>query len=370
MSKKLAVNYEGKFCYNIHIEQSFLSLSEYLKELIPSPDNKLCIVTDTNVAKLYLKVVKKIVENRFSSAETFIFDAGEASKNMSTVEKLYQHLINHHFDRKDFLLALGGGVVGDLTGFTAATYLRGISFIQVPTTLLSQVDSSIGGKTGVDFLQYKNMVGAFYMPKMVYINTAVLKTLPKVQFQSGMGEVIKHGLIQNSAYYRWLKEHQKEICALDTAVMEHLVYESCAIKKKVVEEDPKELGIRAYLNFGHTFGHAVEKLSNFSLYHGQCVAIGIHAAAYLSMQNHQLTLEEYEDILITLRQFSLPIMADSILAEEILQVSKSDKKMEGNQIKFVVLEHIGEACIDRSYNNENLLQAINRITGQTEQEYA
>lgn len=366
MSETLAVNYEDEFCYNIHIEKSFLSLSAYLKEFVTASSQKICIVTDSNVANLYLCEVKKLCCEHFSSVESFVFEAGEVSKNIGSVEELYQHLINNHFDRKDFLLALGGGVVGDLTGFTAATYLRGISFIQVPTTLLSQVDSSIGGKTGVDFLQYKNMVGAFYMPKMVYINTAVLKTLPPVQFQSGMGEVIKHGLIQNASYYQWLKENRKKICALDSATMERLVLESCKIKKKIVEEDPKEHGIRAYLNFGHTFGHAVEKLSDFSLYHGQCVAIGMRGAAYLSMKNHQLSQEEYEDILTTLRQFNLPIVIDSISSEDILQASKSDKKMEGTQIKFVVLEHIGEACIDRSYQNSDLLQAINNITGQTE----
>ena len=188
-------------------------------------------------------MLKNILTKSFPQIFCYEFQAGEASKNTDTVNGVYEFLIQNHFDRHDLMIALGGGVVGDLTGFTAATYLRGIDFIQVPTSLLSEVDSSIGGKTGVDFMQYKNMVGVFYQPKLVYMNLNVLKTLPKDQLISGFGEILKHGLIRNHDYF---------------------------LKRDVVERDPKEKGERALLNFGHTIGHAVEKLSDFGLSHGVC----------------------------------------------------------------------------------------------------
>lgn len=361
MSKKLEVMYDGKPCYPIYLEQSFDAFLHHYCSLSSSKHKKVCIVTDSGVADLYLSEMENICKKQFSDVFSFVFPQGEASKNLDTVQKLYLELINKIFDRKDLLIALGGGVVGDLTGFTAATYLRGIDFIQVPTTLLSQVDSSIGGKTGVDFSQFKNMVGAFYMPRMVYINTAVLRTLPVVQFQSGMGEVIKHGLIKSRSYYQWLKESHDAIMALDDSVLEEMIYESCKIKKAVVEEDPKEHGIRAHLNFGHTIGHAVEKLSDFTLYHGQCVAIGMRGAAYLSTVNHQMSPEVYRDILETIESFGLPTTVSGFDATSILDATKSDKKMDAGHIKFVVLDSVGEAVIDTNYTDDMLLSAISTI---------
>ncbi len=361
MSKQLLVHYEGNPCYHIFIENDFASFLHHMEGIVGLTYRKVCIVSDSEVAKIYLNEMENICKERFEVVESFVFPNGEASKNLETVEKLYQKLINCHFDRKDLLIALGGGVVGDLTGFTASTYLRGIDFIQVPTTLLSQVDSSIGGKTGVDFLQYKNMVGAFYMPRMVYINTSVLRSLPKEQFSSGMGEVIKHGLIKNAAYYEWLKVHHDEICDLKPDVVAEMIFESCKIKKTVVEEDPKEQSIRVHLNFGHTLGHAIEKLSDFSLYHGECVAIGMHGAAYLSLKNHGITQNEYQDILNTIQSFGLPISIQNYVPDEILAATKSDKKMDGANIKFVILEHIGEAVVNKTYTDEALLDAISMM---------
>ncbi len=364
MIKDLDVSYEGKLAYHIFLEDSYDNFLEKLKNdanFADSAEKKICIVTDFNVANLYLDEVQNLCQNHFAKVETFIFPAGEASKNLTTVEKLYQDLINSHFDRGDFLLALGGGVVGDLTGYAAATYLRGIRFIQMPTTLLSQVDSSIGGKTGVDFLQYKNMVGAFYMPSMVYINVSTLKSLPEVQFQSGMGEVIKHGLIQDADYYQWLKSNRDAILSLEADALMEMVSISCQIKRTVVQEDPKEQGIRAYLNFGHTLGHAVEKLSDFSLYHGQCVAIGMVGAAYLSVKTHGLSENDFADIVATIEAFGLPTAATDYVADEILFATKSDKKMTSSGVKFVVLEKLGEAAIDKSYSDAQLLEAIGQI---------
>lgn len=359
MSKKLNVKYEGKPCYNIRVESSFSSLAESLQEDLDNLQRKVCIVTDSHVAALYLDEIASICGDLFSKVISFVFPAGEASKNMDTVQKLYLSLIENHFDRGDLLIALGGGVVGDLTGFAAATYLRGIDFLQIPTTLLAQVDSSIGGKTGVDFQQYKNMVGAFHMPRMVYMNTATLNTLPAEQFSSGMAEIIKHGLIRDEAYYRWISDHREGICGLDPELLEEMIYRSCQIKGSVVEEDPKEKGVRAHLNFGHTVGHAVEKLSDFRLSHGYSVALGMKAAAYLSKKLGYLSGEDISEMLSVFASFglpvSLPLEEDS---REILQATKSDKKMAGKQIKFIILTAVGTAQIYREFTDEDLLEAI------------
>ena len=359
MSKKLNVKYEGKPCYNIRVESSFSSLEKSLREDLDNLQRKVCIVTDSHVAALYLDEIASICGDLFSKVISFVFPAGEASKNMDTVQKLYLSLIENHFDRGDLLIALGGGVVGDLTGFAAATYLRGIGFLQIPTTLLAQVDSSIGGKTGVDFQQYKNMVGAFHMPRMVYMNTATLNTLPAEQFSSGMAEIIKHGLIRDEAYYRWISDHREGICGLDPELLEEMIYRSCQIKGSVVEEDPKEKGVRAHLNFGHTVGHAVEKLSDFRLSHGYSVALGMKAAAYLSKKLGYLSGEDISEMLSVFASFglpvSLPLEEDS---REILQATKSDKKMAGKQIKFIILTAVGTAQIYREFTDEDLLEAI------------
>ena len=282
MSKCINVKYEGKPLYNIVIEQSFDKLAEEFDKLGVT-GRKLCIVSDSNVAPLYAKHIEEQLLKTGNKVFTFVFEAGEANKNLDTVEDVYEFLIKNHFDRKDMLVALGGGVVGDLTGFTAATYLRGISFIQVPTSLLAQVDSSIGGKTGVDFRAYKNMVGAFYQPKLVYMNISVLKSLSDRLFNSGFGEIIKHGLIKDAAYYEWLRDNISNIKSRNSDALEQMIYVSCNIKREVVEKDPKEKGDRALLNYGHTLGHAIEKLMNFKLYHGECVTLGMIAALRISV---------------------------------------------------------------------------------------
>lgn len=364
MGRKITVNYEQKPCYDIELQQSFQELPEKLKAL-GYENRKVCIVTDSNVGKLYLEEFQALLEPVFSKCVSYTFEAGESSKNTDTVGKVYEHLILNSFDRKDLLVALGGGVVGDLTGFTAATYLRGIDFVQVPTTLLAQVDSSIGGKTGVDFMQYKNMVGAFYMPKLVYMNLSVLKTLPKRQIASGMGEIIKHGLIKDEAYFSYILENSAKIQALEMEALEELVYGSCEIKRNVVESDPKEQGERALLNFGHTLGHAIEKLSGFSLYHGECVALGMAGAGYISMKLGYITEKQLHMIEETIKSYNLPIcLAEfSHTPEEILAATKLDKKMESGKIKFIVLKEIGNAVITKELTDEEILAGITYVTG-------
>ena len=231
MAKSIPVKANDSIIYHIELVHDFSMLPAFLQELGYGHSQKICIVTDSNVAPLYARDVQDLLEKEFDTVILHTFEAGEHNKNLETVNALYQTLIEQHFDRQDLLVALGGGVVGDLTGFAAATYLRGIDFIQVPTTLLSQVDSSIGGKTGVDFMQYKNMVGAFYQPKLVYMNLSVLQSLPSRQIISGMGEIIKHGLIKDAAYYEWLMAHHDAILALEPAVMEEMIARSCEIKR-------------------------------------------------------------------------------------------------------------------------------------------
>lgn len=361
MAKDLPVTLDGKVIYHIKLTDSFQGLAEELKQLEYQADQKICIISDSNVAKLYAETVKNILTKSFPQIFCYEFQAGEASKNTDTVNGVYEFLIQNHFDRHDLMIALGGGVVGDLTGFTAATYLRGIDFIQVPTTLLSQVDSSIGGKTGVDFMQYKNMVGAFYQPKLVYMNLSVLQSLPSRQIISGMGEIIKHGLIKDAAYYEWLMAHHDAILALEPAVMEEMIARSCEIKREVVEHDPTEKGERALLNFGHTIGHAIEKLCGFSLYHGECVGLGILAAAYLSKKQGNLTEEQLAGIRQCLSAFGFQTQIDGISTDAVLSATKSDKKMVGNQVKFILLHTIGDAYIYRELSDAQILDGIRYV---------
>nr|WP_289063381.1 3-dehydroquinate synthase [uncultured Anaerostipes sp.] len=354
---KIDIKTDGKKIYEIHLEDSFENLMDSM-EFLDLPGRKVCIVTESNVAPIYLQEIYKRISQKAAKVVTFSFTAGEANKQLATIEKIYEQLIRNHFDRKDLLVALGGGVVGDMTGFAAATYLRGIDFIQIPTTLLAQVDSSIGGKTGVDFLQYKNMVGAFHQPKLVYINTAALKSLPEREYFSGMGEVIKHGLIKDSGYYQWIKDHKKEIKDRDEQILREMIYRSCLIKGGVVERDPKEQGERALLNFGHTLGHAIEKLKEFQWLHGECVGVGCQLAAMISAGRGEISQDDVKDIKDTFKEFDLWKPVGEIDPEEVVQTTKSDKKMEGNHVKFILLHQIGEAFIDRSVTEEEMRHAL------------
>lgn len=358
----MTVNYDAKPCYKITFQDSFHHLGSYLKDLGYSSAVKICIITDTNVAPLYLDEVVKNLQTNFHTITSFTFQAGEEHKNLDTISSIYNKLIEEHFDRKDLMLALGGGVTGDMCGFAASTYLRGIDFIQIPTTLLAQVDSSIGGKTGVDFRQYKNMVGAFYQPKLVYINLNVLKTLPNDHFYAGMGEVVKHGLIQDKEYFHWLCSNASAIMERRIDVLGEMIQKSCNIKRYVVENDPKEKGERALLNFGHTIGHAVEKLSDFRLIHGYCVALGMIAACSISEKRGMISHSDFLHIRESFQLFHLPEKIPfSINEQDIISVTKLDKKMESGKIKFILLECVGRACIRKDVSEEEMLDAIRII---------
>lgn len=360
MSQRLTINQNNNPIYDIVYEHDFNSLAGEL-DAFDIINKKLCIITDSKVNSFYSDEICSLLKDKCKKLIIYVFPNGEQSKNLDTVKNIYEFLIQNQFDRKDMLLALGGGVVGDMTGFAAATYLRGIDFVQIPTTLLAQVDSSIGGKTGVDLDQYKNMVGAFYMPKLVYMNVSTLKTLDDRQYYSGMGEVLKHGLIKSASFYEWIIDHMYEIHERDLETLEEMVYKSCNCKKIVVEKDPTEKGERAILNFGHTIGHAIEKAKNFELTHGECVALGCVAAAYISWNRNLLTKEEYYEIRDMFVPFNLPISIDKIDPEEVLALTTSDKKVEGDHIKFILLKKVGKAVIDTTVTKDEIMTGIHEI---------
>ncbi len=353
----ITVHREGRPAYPIWLTDSFEDLTPAVSSL-SLRERKVCIVADSHVAGLYLEQALQAFRAVAGNSVSFVFPAGEEQKNLDTVKDLYGFLIRHSFDRKDVLAALGGGVTGDLTGFAASTYLRGIPFIQIPTTLLSQVDSSIGGKTGVDLDAYKNMVGAFYMPKLVYINVSVLKSLPEEQFSSGMGEVIKHGCIRSADYFDWLCGHREAIKSRRPDALMETVKGSCLIKRAVVEEDPMEQGIRAVLNFGHTLGHAIEKEKNFTMSHGACVGAGSLAAAWLSAKRGKLPREDLQRLRDLLQYFGLPVTVSGLCEDAVLEAAAHDKKMDSGVLRFILLNAIGDAYIDRTVTAQEMREAL------------
>ncbi|MGN0382702.1 MAG: 3-dehydroquinate synthase [Eubacterium sp.] len=355
------VTYNQKPCYDIIFNDTFDLLAQNISKIFKG--TRICIVTETNVGPLYAEKVLESINSICNNIKIFTFNAGEDNKNLNTVNDIYHFLITNKFDRNDMLIALGGGVTGDITGFCAATYLRGIDFIQIPTSLLAQVDSSIGGKTGVDFECYKNMVGAFKQPKMVYINVSTLKTLPEREYISGMGEIIKHGIIKDSQYFWWLHNNSKQILEREPEIILKMIIRSCIIKKLVVEDDPEEKGERALLNFGHTLGHAIEKELNFSLLHGECVSLGICCASYISQIRGFMDENDLDDIIDTLMDFSLPCKITDINKDNIISYTKNDKKAIGDSIKFILSDHIGHAFICKSVTDDEMSKSLDFLMG-------
>ncbi len=343
--------------YPIIFNNSFEGLENELKE-IGLLGNKICIITDDNVDPLYGDFVENFFIRLGSRVIKYSISPGEDSKNLNTVEQIYSKCLQSQFDRKSVIVALGGGIVGDVAGFVASTYLRGINFIQIPTTLLAQNDSSVGGKVGVNYKKHKNMVGAFYQPKMVYMNTEVLSTLSRREFASGMSEVIKHGLIRDRAFYNYINDNVYLIKTLDHQTISHMNYTSCSIKGDVVKQDEREGSIRKILNFGHTIGHAIETLSNFDYLHGEGVSLGIVAAAHISLQRGMLTHVEYISIINTLELYNLPTRLTNILSEDIYNQLFYDKKVSENKVIFILLNGIGNCVEVNNVTKQEVLKSI------------
>lgn len=307
---------------------------------------RVMVVTNDVVAPLYLERVLTSLGERV--AATVILPDGESHKDLAAVDQIYNRLMQDKFDRNTTLVALGGGVIGDITGFAAATYQRGINFIQIPTTLLAQVDSSVGGKTGVNHPLGKNMIGAFYQPRCVLADTEVLASLPPREIKAGLAEVVKYGLIDDSDFFAWLAANSAGILAQDQACLRRVIQTCCEAKAAIVAKDERETGARALLNLGHTFGHAIETAAGYGVWlHGETVAMGMVMAADLSVRLGWLERGAAADIRRVLEEnFSMPVVPPAdISVEQYLDLMASDKKAELGKIRFVLLHAIGEAAI-------------------------
>lgn len=307
---------------------------------------RLVVVTDTTVAKLYRRAAEKALADQGVVAPWVVFPAGEKYKTRKTKEQVEDALLAQKADRKTLLVAFGGGVVGDLTGFVAATLLRGLDFVQVPTTLLSMVDSSVGGKTGVDTAHGKNLIGAFWQPEAVYADTLFLNTLPKEEILSGLGEVLKYGFIGDRAFDGYLAAHVKEVLALEPKVTAQVLRKSIDHKRRVVGRDERETGgLRRTLNFGHTAGHAVELLSKFRLPHGHCVAIGMAVEAQVSCDMGLLKDEDRRTLMERLTDYGLPTrVPPGLKIKDLYGVMLSDKKSSATTVKAALITSIGKSA--------------------------
>ncbi|MCG8569721.1 MAG: 3-dehydroquinate synthase [Spirochaetes bacterium] len=352
------VNLEKKLDQSYLIEiaiGSLKSIGEKIKEL--SIAQHYVIITDSTVAEHHLSPLEKSCQQAGLSYTSLVFPAGEANKNRKTKEQLENQMIELGIHRDSCIIALGGGVTGDLAGFIAATYQRGIPFIQIPTTLLSQVDSSIGGKVGLDTPLAKNMVGAFHQPKKVFIDIATLSTLPPHLRLNGIAEVIKHAIIFDKDYFEFIKNHVKEINTLKPDVMEQLIQKSCQIKSYIVAQDEKEGGVRKLLNFGHTIGHAVEVLMDFSLLHNDCIAIGMYYESLLAYQMGMLREQEIQAIEDLLNAFHLPVkIPETLKPQDILAKTYLDKKVRNNVVEYVLPKKIGQAEYNCAIKDQLVLE--------------
>ncbi len=317
---------------------------------------KIVVVTNQTVAAIYLETLKKLIAHSKSEISIITVADGEQYKTFTTLESICGQLLALQCDRKTVLIALGGGVIGDMTGFAAAIYQRGIDFIQVPTTLLAQVDSSIGGKTAVNHSLGKNMIGAFHQPIAVFSDTDTFATLQEREFAAGMAEVIKHGLIIAPDYVDWLESNQTQIISREPSALTKMVCWSCEIKADVVQRDERETtGLRALLNLGHTFGHAIETSAGYGNYlHGEAVAMGTVLAAEYSREYCGLSIDEVNRIKALFKAFGLPIHAPPISANDMLIKMLHDKKNESNQVGLVLLNRIGDAVFQRATSVERL----------------
>lgn len=332
--------------YQIVIERGCLEQIGLRAAALFAPGARALVVSDTNVMPVYGKQVEAALTKAGFSCYFFVFPAGETSKRLSVIEQIYAQLADHHLTRSDFIVALGGGVTGDMAGFAAATFLRGIRFIQVPTTLLAQIDSSVGGKTGVDLPQGKNLVGAFHQPSLVLIDPDTLATLPPRYFSDGMAEAIKYGCIRSRSLFDTIKNDRIQ------EILEAMIFECVDIKRDVVERDEFDTGERMLLNFGHTFGHALEKLYRFEkLSHGEAVGIGMVQITRLSERAGITKPGTAEEIASVLQKFDLPVN-DPMDMARILSATALDKKSTGGAIRIILLNEIGDGRIKRLTRDE------------------
>ena len=334
----------GSNSYEIRIGSGLLGqVGNWLKELGFS--GKLVIITDPVVKKLHGDSLNRGLSKEGFNTTTLLVPEGEEQKSLETAGRLYHELTDSRAERTTPILAFGGGVIGDLAGFVAATYMRGVPLVQIPTTLLAQVDSSIGGKVAVDHDQLKNKIGVFYQPNMVIADTDTLKTLPVNELANGLAEVIKSAAIRNREFFAFLEENLEKVTAVNQQVLEEIVFQTAKIKTEIVEKDERDLGLRNLLNYGHTIGHAVESTSDFKVDHGKAVAIGMIAAARISNKMGILDQRESGRLKNLIEKAGLLTDMPGLKMKEITLAMKHDKKVQRDKIRFVLLESIGKAFI-------------------------
>jgi len=334
----------GQRAYPIHIGPGLLARTELFAPHIAG--SSIAIVTNTTVEPLYGEQLRRALAPLGKKITTVVLPDGEAYKHWETLNLIFDQLLLEHADRKTTLIALGGGVVGDMTGFAAACYMRGVPFIQVPTTLLAQVDSSVGGKTGINHPLGKNMIGAFYQPQAVVADTSTLRTLPPRELAAGLAEVIKHGLIADAAFFDWVENNIEALNGCDETALIHAVQVSCEIKARVVAADEREGGLRAILNFGHTFGHAIEAGMGYGAWlHGEAVGCGMVMAADLSVRLGDLDAAVRQRIARVIEAAHLPVRAPALGEQRYVELMSVDKKAEGGAVKFIVLDGLGRARV-------------------------
>ena len=346
----------GDNAYSIYIGVGILDNGDFLSEKVSG--SNVFIVTNESIAPLYLESVEQAF--RRCRVDTYVLPDGESYKNLASCEAIFGELLSKRHNRSTTLVALGGGVVGDVTGFVAATYQRGVDFLQIPTTLLAQVDSSVGGKTAVNHPLGKNMIGAFHQPKSVYIDINTLKSLPARELSAGFAEVIKHGALADSDYFSWIEKHMAELLEIDVGVITEAVRRSCQIKASIVAQDEKEAGLRALLNLGHTFGHAIEHSMGYgSWLHGEAVGTGLVMAADLSARLDRISPRSAARVKRVVSAAGLPTKPPpELTADEFLRSMLVDKKATDSGLRFILLNEIGTAelveGVDESVLRETL----------------
>lgn len=350
----------GARSYPIYIGAGLLQRMDLLVPHLPY--KRVALISNETVFPLFgTRLLETLTASGVETVPVILPD-GESYKTWETLDRIFDALLLHALDRKSTLIALGGGVIGDLTGFAAATYQRGVPFIQIPTTLLAQVDSSIGGKTAVNHARGKNMIGAFYQPKVVLADTDALKTLPQREFCAGLAEVIKYGLIRDAEFFSWLEMHLDSLLARDAVALTHAILRSCENKAAVVAADEREQGERALLNLGHTFGHAIEAALGYGEWlHGEAVAVGMVMAVQMSCERGHCTESDVKRTIAILEHAGLPVRAPAIASERMLELMQLDKKNESGQIRLILLRRIGEAFVEPGVGREQLLEFLGRV---------
>ncbi len=344
--------------YKIIIGNSILS--KVCSSLDSDTKNVLAVI-DENVFKIFKDKIENALAKISTKYKIYLLKSGERTKSYVELKKIHSYLLSNNFGRDSLIIAIGGGVTGDLVGFAASTFMRGVSLIHIPTTLLADVDSSIGGKTGINFNHKKNMIGTFYQPKLVIIDTEFLMNLPKAEVTSGIGEVIKYAYMSDKNFFNYLKENLDRIFKYDSEVLNEIIFKSASIKASVVSQDEKESGLRKILNLGHTFAHGFESELNFKIKHGEAVIAGIISSLFLSEKLRLITENELNAYLELAAKIKLPKKLQEIDKENVFQIMKSDKKNRNGVIKFVLVSGIGKILLDVEAEKKDVFYAIDRM---------